>query len=155
MSTVTCTGAIVRDVSQAEGEVIEVGAPASAAGGIAAAGTVAAACTLVKWSSLRGGRSGKGRTYVPGLHATGVEASGRTLPPGAVSAAQSIASNYISAAAAIADAPKPAVLSFRHGTLAHSCPRASAPSSACSAGGCAPSSRAAEAERERRRAGSV
>lgn len=89
------------------------GTPGGSAG---ATRTVSAACTLIKWSTAHGGRSGKGRTFVPGLGANFVAAGGRTYGPtynGDV-VAPAIA-GYLGLALWAGNGLKPAVVSFRNG----------------------------------------
>lgn len=111
---VTCTGATGRAVHEPAGTVTEIGAPVSPAGAKAGATPLASACTLIKWSTATGGRSGKGRTYLPGLPSSEVSAGGRTYASTHSTATATAITGYLGHAA-FAGALKPAVLSFRKG----------------------------------------
>ena len=115
LNTVTLTGAIIRDVSGPDGQVIEVGPPATNATGSGTTGiALAAGSTLIKWSTEVGGRTGKGRTYVPGLSTSSVNTDGRTYTAGHISGVTSAVNGYLGAA--VFDLSfQPAVLSFTRG----------------------------------------
>lgn len=115
VSGVSVQGATVRDVGQRNGTVIELGPPATANGSSTASSSHAAACTLIKWSTARGGRSGKGRSYIPGLPYTALNGDGRTYATAFATAIATAASQYLNAALWSVDY-KPVVLSFRTGT---------------------------------------
>lgn len=114
-SDVTCTGGVMRSVDGSEISV-ELAAP-SGGTTVAAAGVsnIAAACSVIKWSSAGPGRSGKGRTFIP-------------LPGPATQDARAFTSTWTTtannaAAAYLADPAfgggggfhKPAILSFKRG----------------------------------------
>lgn len=109
----SCIGATLRDVSKAGGAVFEVPAPTTnATAGVADESVIAAAGTLIKWSTATGGRSGKGRTFLPSLPRAQVTASRRGYTPAYQTQVGTAAASYISAPAG---APIPAVLSFTKG----------------------------------------
>lgn len=83
-NSVTCTGGIYRDLRAGADDVIEVGPPASAAGGFITGTSFAAASFLVKWRTADASRSGKGRTFLPGVANSHVNADGRTLTAAAI-----------------------------------------------------------------------
>jgi hypothetical protein len=112
---VTCSGAIVRHVNGLNATVYELGAPTSPAGALTGATPLLAACTLVKWTTATGGRSGKGRTFLPGIPATGIAAGGRTVNSGHVTTTQGAVNAYLASTAMSTYGLKPAVLSFRKG----------------------------------------
>jgi hypothetical protein len=114
-SSVSCLGATLRDVSGPDGQVIEVGAPASPAGGAAGTAGLLAGSTLIKWSTATGGRTGKGRTYLPGLGTGYVEANGRTYTASFSGTAATAIAAYLGHASMTDGGIRPAVLSFRRG----------------------------------------
>lgn len=114
-SDVSCTGAIGRSVSSAGGTVWELGPPTTPAGqGDSASNAVAAAAVLIKWSTATGGRSGKGRTFLPGLAQINVQSDGRSYTTAFQTLANNKAAAYINGAVFSASI-KPAVLSFTKG----------------------------------------
>jgi hypothetical protein len=115
VGTVTCTGAIVRDVSIVDGRVIELGAPANPTGSGGAASSVASAATLIKWSTGGGGRSGKGRSFIPGLSQSQVGADGRSYQAGYAATVQQAVSAYLGNPGLGSQGLLPAVLSFSKG----------------------------------------
>lgn len=114
-SSVTCVGAVLRDVSQAEGLVVESGPPSTIAGGVATTQTLAAASTLIRWTTTTGGRSGKGRTFLPGLTSGVIGPGGRTYTSAHQTAVNTAINAYLSAGLWTANEPFPAVLSFTKG----------------------------------------
>lgn len=114
-NSTTCTGATARNTSAASGPVIEAGAPATPAGGSANVTGLASGCSLIKWGTDLGGRSGKGRTYLPGLPVGSVGTDGRTYTPAHITAMQTAISNYL-AAGGWPTGVRPAVISFTKGT---------------------------------------
>lgn len=115
---VSIVGAVLRDVSQADGKSVEVGAPSTTAtnsGGAGGSSLVAAACYLLRWSTATGGRTGKGRTYLPGVVSTAVNAGGRTYTAGYQGTAATAITQYLAPAQYNAVATVPAVLSFTRG----------------------------------------
>lgn len=111
---VTVTGAAVRKVDGSD-LVIELGPPQTAGGFSNSPTPVLAACSLVKWSTTQGGRSGKGRTFLPGVPATGIAADGRTLATGHRDAVQGAVNGYLNSAALAGYGIVPSVLSFTKG----------------------------------------
>lgn len=116
-SSTTCTGATLRATSAASGGVVEVGAPPTPGGGDTGNTGVASGCTLIKWATDTGGRSGKGRTYLPGLTQGAVGTDGRTYTAAHITKVQTAIAAY-TGASVFASALKPAVLSFTKGTAA-------------------------------------
>ena len=99
--------------------VLELGPPTTPGGGISSQQpAVASASTLVKWQSTVGGRSGKGRTYIPGLAAANVTATGRTLPAAEVTRVQTALNTYLAFGHGAAYNLDPCVLSFTNGSAA-------------------------------------
>jgi hypothetical protein len=115
LGTYSCTGATLRDVNAAEGTVVEVGQPPNPTGFGGSGDTVAAACTLVKWSTAKGGRSGKGRTYIPGLSSAAVSPGGRTYDSGHVTKVNTAIAAYLNSGTWGTINIVPAVLSFTKG----------------------------------------
>ena len=72
-----------------DGATYALALPASNRTGTAAGNLVTAYATLVRWGTTQGGRSGRGRTFVPAFTTGGINADGRTL-----------SSTYLTAAAA-------------------------------------------------------
>lgn len=108
------TGAILRDVSGAEGNAIELAAPINPVGAAVGFPGVAAASTLIRWGSTNGSRSGKGRTFVPALPAGSVADNGRNVRPEHVTSVQGAIDAYLGGTAV--DSPMfLAVLSFKRG----------------------------------------
>lgn len=114
-SAVTCTGAVLRTVEGPDGQVIEVGAPTNPVGLNSGAMTLAGAAMVIKWKTAQGGRSGKGRTFVPGVNEGAVSADGRTWGTGHNAGVQTCINNYLGSAPLSAAGLTPAVLSFRRG----------------------------------------
>lgn len=112
-TSVVCIGATGRSLSTADALPYEVGAPANQAGFQGGTPTVAAACSLLKWTTSTGGRSGRGRTFVPGLCQEYVVSPGRAYLPAYITTMQGAVNNYLSAMAANGAGLSPAVLSFR------------------------------------------
>lgn len=116
---INITGAVLRDVSAADGLVAEVGAPTANASGTRGAGrALAAASVLIKWSTARGGRSGKGRTFLPAVQSLDVNADGRTYNAAFATTVQTAITNYLTSASLQTAGLQPAVLSFTKGTAA-------------------------------------
>lgn len=109
---VTCTGGTVR-YARVDSPVLELAAPASPTGASAAGATsLAPYCALVKWTTTAGGRSGKGRTYLPGVPIAAVGVGGRSFAGGYVTAVETAIGAYLGAAiVAPAGNITPAVLS--------------------------------------------
>jgi hypothetical protein len=114
LSSVSCTGATVRAVDGSE-KVWELGAPPSPAGATAGVETIAAGCWLLKWSTNTGGRSGKGRTFLPGLPQSQVNPDGRTYATTATTHATTAINAYLGGQPFTSQGHLPAVLSFRDG----------------------------------------
>lgn len=115
-SSVTLTGATMRDVSQAEGVTVEVGpgtTPTAVGGGTAA---VAAAAFLVRWQTEGGGRSRKGRSFIPGVAVTDTQADGRTLATTTATTITTAMNAYTAAfSSGGIEGIEPAILSFTKG----------------------------------------
>lgn len=117
-SDVTLVGSVWRDVSEAEADAIEVpppsgtGAANGAAGGTA---SVAAASTLIRWATGGGGRSGRGRTYLPGLATVSVAAGGREYTTSYRTTVTSQITAYLANSTWTTVGVRPAVLSFTKG----------------------------------------
>lgn len=94
-TNLVCTGATVRDLGSVGGSVWEVAPPADPAGAGASAGAVAAACALLKWRTADGTRSGKGRTFLPGIAQVAIDTDGRSLTTGARGAVLTQAQVYL------------------------------------------------------------
>lgn len=113
---VTCTGATGRDVSGPLAPVFDVGAPPlNIAGTRTGTLTLGAGCYLVKWVTATGGRSGKGRTFVPGLLAADLGPDGRKYTLNTFGLVDTAVKNYRDGLAAKAVGLTPAILSFRRG----------------------------------------
>jgi hypothetical protein len=114
-STTAVTGAVLRDVSGPDGDVSEVGAPTTNAAGFQGlVAAVGASAALIKWSTATGGRTGKGRTYIPGLPRDYVGPDGRLYTAQFQTEAQARINNYLAATIFASDF-RPAVLSFTRG----------------------------------------
>lgn len=113
--SVTCSGGTCRDVSSVEGQVFDLPAPPTPTGTGATVTTVRAATTLVKWSSATGGRTGKGRTYFPGIPAGSIDSGGRTYIPVWSTSVQTAVNAYLNSAALATEGIDPAILSFTRG----------------------------------------
>lgn len=83
-NTVQCTGGQFRDLRPEYDEVYDLPAPSSAANGSVAGTQLAAGAYVVKWRTINGSRSGKGRSFIPGVSATQINADGRTLTAAAL-----------------------------------------------------------------------
>lgn len=115
-TSVTCTGLVLRDTSGPDIAPVEVGPPATNASGLANGNALAAGCTLIRWQTAVGGRTGRGRTYLPGLPAGAVDpANGRLYEAATKTATATAITNYLSAAGLSSNALVPAVLSFSRG----------------------------------------
>lgn len=113
-SNVSCVGATLRHTNEASGRVDELGPPPNPLGSNASAAGVASGCTLIKWGTGTGGRSGKGRTYLPGLSTGAINTDGRTYSTTHQTATGTAIAAYLGASA-FSSAVKPAVLSFTKG----------------------------------------
>lgn len=80
-----------------DGQVYAVPLPASNLGGLASGNLITAYATLIRWHTARGGRSGKGRTFVPGFTTGNLGADGRTLSSAATTAANSLGNAMVNA----------------------------------------------------------
>lgn len=114
-SSVSITGVTLRYCGDKTYAPVETGAPSTTAGGAAAASGLQAACTLIKWSTSRGGRSGKGRTFLPGLMASAVGTDGRTYIGTYPATVQNAINAYLQSSAFTAGVGIPAILSFTLG----------------------------------------
>lgn len=114
--TTTCIGAVGRNLENAASLPYEVGAPANPAGGQLGARAVAAACTLIKWQTNTGGRSGKGRTFLPGLLQGFVTPDGRGYTSAYQTSVATAVNNYLGHSMWAAEGLQPAVLSSKLGT---------------------------------------
>lgn len=93
--------------------VFELAAPTNPTGGASVTGTnVAAACLLIRWSTSFGGRSGKGRTFLPGLPANWVAPGGRSLNALGLSEAGAAIPNMLNDTGIYATRSTPAVISY-------------------------------------------
>ena len=81
----------------ADGQVFSLALPATNLTGTAAGNLITAYATLVRWKTARGGRSGQGRTYVPGFTTANVNADGRTLSSSALTAANALGTAMVGA----------------------------------------------------------
>lgn len=89
------TSCVLQDISVREavpdGATVGIALPSSAnRSGTAAGNLITAYATLVRWNTATGGRSGRGRTFVPGFTTGNLQADGRTLSQSAVTAAQAL-----------------------------------------------------------------
>lgn len=71
-----------------DGPNFQLALPATNRTGTAAGNLVTAYATLLRWGTTQGGRSGRGRTFVPGFTTAGINADGRTLSSSFLTAAQ-------------------------------------------------------------------
>lgn len=114
--SVQVVGATLRDVSGPAGQVFEIAAPTTnATGGRGPGRPVAAAALLVKWSTETGGRSGKGRTFLPAPQSSDINADGRTYNATFAGLVATAANAYATDQNLAAVNLKPAVLSFTKG----------------------------------------
>jgi hypothetical protein len=113
-SDVSCAGATGRYVHEPAGQVFEFGAPTTPAGGNASTQGLAGGATLIKWATDTGGRSGKGRTFLPGLTNGVIGPGGRTYTAAHATATATAITNYLGSSAFTAEI-RPAVLSFTKG----------------------------------------
>ncbi len=85
---VSCMGAEFRDLSNVPGAAVEIPAPPLPKGGIVASLSLSAASYIVKWQTATPGRSGRGRTFVPGVTENNIEPDGRSIVAAAVGVLQ-------------------------------------------------------------------
>lgn len=114
VGTVACTGAVLRSGDVDNATIVEVGAPATPTGSAAGSEGIASGTTLIKWKTATGGRSGKGRTFLPGLSKDYVGTDGRTYTTIWQQALPPKIDAYLAPITGATDV-KPAVLSFRRG----------------------------------------
>ena len=114
-SSVQCVGAVVRDTDGDGLGVYEVGAISNPAGTVTGAIAPAAASALIRWSTTQGGRSGKGRTFLPGMVASWVDTDGRTFAAAGRSYLQARINGYLAIPLYASGTLTPAVLSFKRG----------------------------------------
>lgn len=112
--TCSATGATFRDVSATEDVLRVLGAPDRPLGTAAGAPSLAAGATLVKWRTTNGSRSGKGRTFIPGLPGGATQAGGRALTAAHQTAVTAALDLNVASLQSNANL-KLAVLSFRRG----------------------------------------
>jgi hypothetical protein len=110
---VVCQGGTLREAVP-EGSILELNQPPNPAGTIAGTTTIAGYATLIKWTTNQGGRSGKGRTYLPGVTQGVVQSGGRTYSSAHQTAASAAIAGYLSDVQT-GLAYSPVVLSFRKG----------------------------------------
>lgn len=116
ISQVTCTGGIWRDCSGPGGLATVAGPPPSPAGGLAGGSvTAAAVCYLLSWQTASGGRSGRGRTFLPGVNAPIINADGRTIAAAGITLLNSAITSYLGSSVWASTGNTPAVLSFTKG----------------------------------------
>lgn len=118
-SDVQYVGGVWRDVAVEEGTSIEVTPPTATGAALGAAGgtaSVAAACTLIRWSTGGGGRSGRGRTYLPGLATVSVAAGGREYTASYKTTVATQINAYLANSVWTTNNVRPAVLSFTKGS---------------------------------------
>lgn len=114
-SALQCTGAVLRDLQVASGPVFEAGPPTATGGTIAGDKAILAASSLIKWSTAQGGRSGKGRTYFPGLMSGMVDSTGARITTAHGTAIGTAVTSYLTSSTLAAAGLQPAVLSFTKG----------------------------------------
>jgi hypothetical protein len=112
---VTCTGAILRDRREVDAQVYEVGAPATPAGTDSGSLSVAAAGGLIVWRTAFGGRSGRGRTFLPGIGEADVDTNGRTIASAYATRMQTAIDAYLGSMEPADGNVVPAVISERVG----------------------------------------
>lgn len=110
----TCTGGLLRDVSGDENGAIEIPAPTTPTGAYNGAVAFGAGAVLLKWSTPNGSRSGKGRTFVPGIPAGRLQADGRSIVTADVASINAACTTYLTSSVT-AGVLLPAVLSFKRG----------------------------------------
>lgn len=111
-STVTVTGAQFRSLIT-NGTVEELPPPATPGGGVGFANPLPSYAYLLKWSTLLGGRSGRGRTFLPGVVASFLSPDGRQLRSDAVAPASAACAAYLASGAFAGGAMRPAIISRR------------------------------------------
>lgn len=111
---VVCTGAVAR-ATVVDGVIFELGPPPTNNGAMTGGRTPAASCTLLRWRTAQGGRSGRGRTFLPGLPMEQVDTTGRGYVTAHANQAAASISAYLGSTVFTSDSLKPAVLSFRKG----------------------------------------
>lgn len=109
---VSVTGAEWRYLSPSASPV-ELAAPPSPTGGSSSTTSFAALATLIKWKSNGPGRSGRGKTFLPGVGNVNVASNGRTYSSAHATAVATAITNYLGASA-FATAMKPAVISLKN-----------------------------------------
>lgn len=114
-NVVVVQSAVLRHVEDPLMLPFEVGAPPSPTGSSVDARAIGAASFLLKWQTATGGRSGRGRTFLPGLPHPFVTPDGRAYTSDARTSAQTVLNAYIGAAMWDTIGFRPAVLSFRRG----------------------------------------
>jgi hypothetical protein len=93
----TCLGAQYRDLSVADGGTLDVAPSGSPTGTNGGGISLAAASYLIAWRTASGGRSGRGRTFLPGVPEEAVEPGGVVLQEGNRAGVTSRAGLYIAA----------------------------------------------------------
>lgn len=109
MSTSTTLQSIVSHDASGSGNALQLPLPATNRTGTGAGNLITAYATLLRWGTSRGGRTGKGRTFVPGFVTGSLAADGRTLSSTALTAATTLGQ-------AMADVAGFCVISHRAGT---------------------------------------
>jgi hypothetical protein len=97
MATSCTLTAITARVAVPDGAVFGLALPATNLTGTAAGNLVTAYATLIRWNTAKGGRSGRGRTYVPGFTTGGMAADGRTLSSTNLTAANALGNAMVNA----------------------------------------------------------
>lgn len=95
MATSCTLRSIVARALDGSGDSRLVALPATNLTGTAAGNLVTAYATLVRWGTTGNGRSGRGRTFVPGFTTGGMNADGRTLSSTNINAANALVAGLI------------------------------------------------------------
>jgi hypothetical protein len=90
MATSCTLTAITAHAADGTGTSYALALPAANRTGMAAGNLITAYATVIRWGTTHGGRSGKGRTFVPGFVTGNVNADGRTLSSTAITAANTL-----------------------------------------------------------------
>lgn len=117
VSGINVQGATLRVVSSAAGTTWEIPPPASASGTLTGVSALAASSAVIRWNTATGGRSGRGRSYIPGLAVGDIDGGGRNLTSGTLNAFSSAANAYLGnwGTGGVLSSFSPAVLSFTKG----------------------------------------
>lgn len=115
VTTVSCTGGVLRHVGPGGLPPFELIAPPSPTGVDPGGSSVAAGSALIRWRTANSSRNGRGRTFLPAIPAGWLDATGRGIHGAAQTVLQTAITRHLSNTGSYAKALTPAVLSFTKG----------------------------------------